>query len=331
MDRATTELTAGERHDLWLHSVRPDSEEISQPADGWATLAGGERTSRSHNWDHDMAAVENLVRAAHQGEPGAEHRRELGTLVRQLRDPAAIGRCGRGIPAALRCGVMSNAGPARQIDEGGDDMIGDGQQPRRGRRGGVSSPPLSRPAPPSLLARTGASIEGRYRMSRVERATGARGVPPGQRQGCREGRVGKGKATDGNRWPSCGLAGSPQPFSTGLGIVVSGSPNRASSFDSSIADNDASVKGDDAARVEDVPVGPGASPNTAPDTGDTAVERDAVAGCLALSTLRIGPAGFGEPDVRRCVAPRGVTGDWWSQCPRARSSPASYLAARIEV
>ena len=159
-------------------------------------------------------------------------------------------------------------------------------------------------------------------MVRSQHAAGARAAPQRQRQEGQEGPVGKGKATDGNRWPSCGLVGSRQPFSTELGIVRSGSPNRASCFSNSMAGVGVSVKMCDVADAEHAAsavAGPGPRPSMSVNMANTVVGRDHMAVRLTLPTLQLGCAGLSRSSTRelgaagRCCRPRRGP----------RSSPAS--------
>ena len=160
-------------------------------------------------------------------------------------------------------------------------------------------------------------------MARFQHAAGARAAPQRQRQEG-EGPAGKGKATDGNRWPSCGLAGSRQPFSTGLGIVESGSPNRASCFSNSMAGVGVSVKMCDVTDAEhSASAVPSPGPSMSVNMANMAVRRDHMTVRLTLPTLQLGCARPSRSSTRelgaagrRCRPRRGP-----------RSSPASSHVA----
>lgn len=145
---------------------------------------------------------------------------------------------------------------------------------------------------------------------RLRRSTGARGAPSWQdrqrQEPSGEERLGKEKAADGTRRPSCGLAGSHRPFSTGWGIVVSTTPNRASRFGNNMVGAGASVKGSAAAHAANVPAGPGVSRGVTPNTGDTMVGRETMAVCLALPAPRLARASATDPgDVHGGTADDG--------------------------
>ena len=163
-------------------------------------------------------------------------------------------------------------------------------------------------------------------MVRFQHAAGARPAPQRQRQEGQERPAGKGKATDGNRWPSCGLAGSRQPFSTGLGIVESGSPNRASCFSNSMAGVGVSVKMcdvADAAHAASVVAGSAPSPSMPLNMANMVVRRDHMAVRLTLPTLQLRRARPSRSGTREL----GAAGRRCRPRRRARFSPASPRAA----